>query len=174
MAKSRMKHKQPIMGSLHTPYRETGMRDFGLYPWWAFCMENIKNKQIIILVGIIFLAFVAYKIIASNVQQSKEEAVLQKQYQLQELAKEPLNQCLDDVDKRLNNQIAIFTQSFYESYTPEYKTQCENLNSHVSSTSFLLNKSDCRPISQESLDKIKQEETGKAEIEKQDCYKRYK
>lgn len=43
MAKSRVKHKEPIMGSLNSPYRETGMRDFGLYPWWAFCYQ-IFNK----------------------------------------------------------------------------------------------------------------------------------
>jgi|SRR3989344_3651610 len=37
-----MKHKEPIMGSFHTPYRETYARDFGLYLWWAFCMEWSK------------------------------------------------------------------------------------------------------------------------------------
>ena len=40
MAKSRVKNKEPIMGSLNSPYRETGMRDFGLYLWWAFCIKN--------------------------------------------------------------------------------------------------------------------------------------
>lgn len=38
MAKSRVKHKKPIMGLLYSPYQETGMRAFGLYPWWAFCL----------------------------------------------------------------------------------------------------------------------------------------
>ena len=34
--KSRMKHKEPIMGSLHTPYRETGMRGFEPLPVVGF------------------------------------------------------------------------------------------------------------------------------------------
>jgi hypothetical protein len=34
-------HKEPIMGSHILPYRETGMRVLGLYPWWAFCMPAI-------------------------------------------------------------------------------------------------------------------------------------
>ncbi len=32
------------MGSPYTPYRETGMRDFGLYLWWAFCVSEKINK----------------------------------------------------------------------------------------------------------------------------------
>lgn len=35
-SKSRMKHKEPIMGSLHTPYRETGMRGFEPLPVVGF------------------------------------------------------------------------------------------------------------------------------------------
>lgn len=52
-------NKEPIVGSHYLPYLETDMRDFGLYPWWAFCvlsqrfiiktqnnfMEEIKNKK---------------------------------------------------------------------------------------------------------------------------------
>ena len=33
---SRMKHKEPIMGSLHTPYRESGMRGFDPLPVVGF------------------------------------------------------------------------------------------------------------------------------------------
>lgn len=41
--KSRVKHKNPITGSLNSPYRETGMSSFGYYLWWAFCfMEKIN------------------------------------------------------------------------------------------------------------------------------------
>ena len=45
MVKSRVKNKEPIMGSLNSPYRETGMSDFGHCLWWAFCYQNI-NKVI--------------------------------------------------------------------------------------------------------------------------------
>ncbi|KND50550.1 MAG: hypothetical protein AB198_01750 [Parcubacteria bacterium C7867-003] len=33
------------MGSPNPPYRETGMRVFGLYPWWAFCIYFINMKS---------------------------------------------------------------------------------------------------------------------------------
>lgn len=45
MAKSRIRHKEPIMGSPYTPYRETCMRAFGLYPWWAFCIYVDHNQR---------------------------------------------------------------------------------------------------------------------------------
>ena len=35
------------MGLPNPPHRETCVRDFGLYPWWAFCIKNLfraKNK----------------------------------------------------------------------------------------------------------------------------------
>lgn len=31
------------MGLHYLPYRETGMSGASHYPWWAFCMENLKN-----------------------------------------------------------------------------------------------------------------------------------
>ena len=69
----------------------------------------MKNKQIIILVIVIFLAFVGYKIISSNIQENKEKAVLQERYQLDQLQKnqdmsnqqkitDQLNSCLDDAN----------------------------------------------------------------------------
>jgi len=50
MVKSRIRNKEPIMGSPNPPYRETGMSDFGHYLWWAFCIKiatvvNIKNMK---------------------------------------------------------------------------------------------------------------------------------
>ena len=38
MAKRRVKHKEPIVGLLNSPYRETGMSGFGHCLWWAFCI----------------------------------------------------------------------------------------------------------------------------------------
>jgi len=51
MAKSRIRHKNPIIGSPYTPYWETNARDSGLYLWWAFCIHhglNYKPMAIII------------------------------------------------------------------------------------------------------------------------------
>lgn len=36
------------MGSPYTPYRETGMRDFGPYPWWAFCLEKLLINKLFV------------------------------------------------------------------------------------------------------------------------------
>ena len=41
---SRIRHKEPIMGSPYTPCQETDTSGLGHYPWWAFCMENILEK----------------------------------------------------------------------------------------------------------------------------------
>ena len=54
----------------------------------------MENKKIIVLVVIIFLAFVGYKIISSNIQENKEKAVLQEKAQLQAKEKKPLEDCL--------------------------------------------------------------------------------
>ena len=51
---SRIRHEKPIIGSPYTPCRETGMRDFGLYLWWAFCMKNLSS-HLKIFGGIIIL-----------------------------------------------------------------------------------------------------------------------
>jgi hypothetical protein len=61
--KSQDVHKKPIMGLHVLPYWETGMRDFGLYPWWALCLcktfMNMNKKIKIALVGPFLLFFFA-------------------------------------------------------------------------------------------------------------------
>lgn len=44
MAQSRIAHKEPIIGSRDPPCRETGMRGFGFYLWWAFCL-NMQTHE---------------------------------------------------------------------------------------------------------------------------------
>ena len=59
MARSRVKHKDPIMGLLNSPYTETYARGFGLYLWWAFCIalrqvdfeENQRQNRLITLIS---------------------------------------------------------------------------------------------------------------------------
>ena len=43
MAKSQDVHNKPIAGLHVLPFRETGLRDFGLYPLWAFCISLKKS-----------------------------------------------------------------------------------------------------------------------------------
>jgi hypothetical protein len=49
------------MGLRDPPYRETGTRDFGLYPWRAFCMENKKYNlfltSLVLVPGLVCLFF---------------------------------------------------------------------------------------------------------------------
>jgi hypothetical protein len=46
MVKSPIRHKEPIIGSSDWLYRETGIRDFGLYLWWAFCvLETLQDQS---------------------------------------------------------------------------------------------------------------------------------
>lgn len=44
------------MGSLDRPHRETCVRDFGLYPWRAFCMKKIINQIKLFIGTILFFA----------------------------------------------------------------------------------------------------------------------
>jgi hypothetical protein len=41
---SRITRKKPVMGLRDPPYGETHTRDFGLYPWRAFCMEKSQYR----------------------------------------------------------------------------------------------------------------------------------
>jgi len=46
MVKSPIRHKEPIIGSSDWLYRETGIKDFGLYLWWAFCvLETLQDQS---------------------------------------------------------------------------------------------------------------------------------
>lgn len=51
------------MGLHVLPFRETGLRDFGLYPWWAFCIKNMKKAHIIIATGVLTFVFLAPSIV---------------------------------------------------------------------------------------------------------------
>src|ERR1035437_1423377 len=88
-----------------------------------FTYKNMKYKQIIILVGVIFIAFVGYKIISSNIQKNKEEAVLQEKYRLDQLQinqetanqqkiAEGLDLCLNDANNVADkNSASIFVMA---------------------------------------------------------------
>ncbi len=42
MAESRVKHREPIMGSLNSPYRETDMRGSEPLPVVGFVLKEVK------------------------------------------------------------------------------------------------------------------------------------
>ena len=139
----------------------------------------MKNKQIIILIGIIFLAFVGYKLIASNIQENKEKTVLQEKARLEEVAKEPLNKCLEDIDKETERNINILVDT--NTMSPEEYKSCIDPNTNhglnvknlVASGKLTLEEY-CKPLTNSEVDIEKQKIYDNARIEKEDCYKQYK
>lgn len=124
----------------------------------------MNTKQIVILVGVIFIAFVGYKIIASNIQENKEKEVLRERAQLQELAKEPLNKCISDIDKQTDIKIKDDYELFYRMATTEFQSACQKSNS----VDY------CKPPTIQEFNEKIQEYRDQAEKEKDACYKRYK
>jgi hypothetical protein len=124
----------------------------------------MKNKQIIILIGVVFLAFVGYKLIAANIQENKEKAVLQERARLEELAKEPLNKCLEDVDRVTEAKIAADYQTYHNMFKPEFQTECQKRNT----------KEYCQPPSVEEFNTEMQSYRNMRNVDRNECYKRYK
>ena len=52
----------------------------------------MKNKQIIIIIGIIFIALIGYKLISSNIQENKEKAVIDYRIQAEQFTKNQENE----------------------------------------------------------------------------------
>ncbi|MFZ3011443.1 MAG: hypothetical protein WA060_00355 [Minisyncoccia bacterium] len=129
-------------------------------------MNNlINNKQIIITVGIIFIALVGYKIISSSIQESKEKAVLQERAQLDQLAKEPLNQCIDEINNNAENEIKRNRELALDISSPKSQEECIN---------FSGDKEYCKPPSFQELQVEAEQIRAKAKIDRDECYKRYK
>lgn len=142
-------------------------------------MENIKNKQIITLVGIVFLAFVGYKIISSNIQENKEKAILRERAQLQELEKEPLNRCIDNINDEATNEIKQMEDLARDVRSPETYSSCMQPTGHGSARDALIASGEINlkdyctfTFEEQAIEKKKILDNAKIEIE--ECYKRYK
>jgi hypothetical protein len=138
----------------------------------------MKNKQIIISVVIIFVAFVGYKIISSSIQENKEKAVLQEKARLEELAKEPLNQCIENIDKETAAEI----KQMREIYMPSKESYefCLQPTGHgrivddlIASGKMTLEEY-CKPPSVQEIEIEAQKIRDKGQTEKEECYKQYK
>lgn len=46
MVESRVKHKDPTIGSLNSPYWETSMRASRLYLWWDLCVSEVPLRAL--------------------------------------------------------------------------------------------------------------------------------
>lgn len=115
--------------------------------------EILKEYKVWIIIVSIFILLVAYKYISSGID---EQRSLQ--------AKEPLNQCLDDIDKETTIKINNYENLVRSISTPEDQAQCLKSASEEY----------CRPPSFAERDAEEQAIRDKAQIDKEECYKRYK
>ena len=104
------------------------------------------------MILLIFILLIAYKYISSGINEQKASR-----------AREPLDQCLESIEVKLGGNITMIRDAYLETYTPEWKSQCESLQ-----------KADCRPVSLDNLNEVIKEYRDEADAEKQVCYKRYK
>ena len=124
----------------------------------------MSSKQIIIIVVVIFIALVGYKIISSHIQENKEKSILQEKLRLQELEKEPLNRCIENINNDTERKIKDDYELFYKMATPEFQSSCESAHT----------KDYCKPPSIQEFNKEIQDYRDKAKIEIEECYKHYK
>jgi len=125
----------------------------------------MDHKKIIVLVVVIFLALVGYKIISSSIQENKEKAILEERAQLDQLAKEPLNQCIDEINNNAESEIKRNRELAISISSPESQKEC------ISSTG---DKEYCKPPSFQELQIEAEQIRAKAKIDREECYKRYK
>lgn len=78
-----------------------------------------NNKKIIIIIGVVFVALIAYKFISSSVQENKEKAVLQEKYRLEQLSQKDLQNCIDEAKTE--------KKSILDSYEIYDATSCTKL-----------------------------------------------
>lgn len=125
----------------------------------------MDHKKIIGLVVVVFLALVGYKIISSSIQENKEKAILEERAQLDQLAKEPLNKCVDEINNNAENEIKRNRELALDIASPESQEECIN---------FSGDKEYCKPPSFQELQIEAEQIRAKAKIDRDECYKRYK
>jgi hypothetical protein len=139
----------------------------------------MDNKKIIVLVVVIFLALVGYKIISSSIQENKEKAVLEEKAQLDQLAKAPLNNCIDQINSSAENEIDRHSRLAQDLSLPESQKECLNSDHGLKVNALILSgkmtlQEYCKPPSFEELQIEADQIHAKAKIDIEDCYKRYK
>ena len=132
-------------------------------------LSNLGIKGIAALMVILFVLFVAYKFISSAIDKQRSESILEKKAMIDSEAREPLEQCLNNIERGMENSIALGREIFTNSREPDFKARCEAVNMQYSGK-----KGECSPSTLDEFNTFVQGERDKAEIEKQECYKRYK
>lgn len=133
----------------------------------------MSNNQIIGLVAIVFLAFVGYKFISSSIQENKEKAVLQEKHNLKLQERNPIEQCLAEVDAKLKSWEILMGDAYKDINKPGEKEKCE-----LSNKAWALSHPDTYVYKPESCvmslsNLIATNEIRRQELlpERQDCYK---
>ncbi|KKS05154.1 MAG: hypothetical protein UU58_C0001G0014 [Candidatus Nomurabacteria bacterium GW2011_GWA2_41_25] len=142
----------------------------------------MENKQIIVLIGVIFLAFIGYKIISSNIQENKEKAVLQEKAQLQALEKEPLNKCIDDIETAVELNIkyntvlsyTIFSESYRSCLKPSDGIGHGRIVEDLIASGKMTIEEYCAPPTPQEVEAERQKIHKEEQLAKEECYKRYK
>lgn len=132
----------------------------------------MENKKIIILIVVILLAFIGYKLVAAKIQENKEKAVLQERARLDELAKAPLDACIEETDKWLDYNLKLWKGYYYDMFTEKFQYDCQNLDGHLPYKGNT--KEYCTPPSDAEFKLELQAYRDEAADKKQECYKRYK
>ena len=128
----------------------------------------MKNKQIIILIVVIFLALVGYKVISSSIQESKEKAVLQERYQLNQLQENQnianqqkitaqLNLCLEDAKNKASS-------AYIELGLDKPESKCDKYKNNI----------DAQTACMKGFVTVQNQVIAQMDQDKNECYKRYK
>jgi len=139
----------------------------------------MDNKKIIILIVIIFIALVGYKLISSSIQENKEKAVLEEKAQLDQLAKAPLNNCIDQINSSAENEIDRNSKLAQDLGSPESQKECLNSDHGLKVNALIISgkmtlQEYCKPPSFEELQVEADQIHTKAKTDIEECYKRYK
>ena len=130
--------------------------------------KNFNPKYIVLLLIFIFILFVAYKYISSGIDEKRQESILEEQANESLLAKEPLNQCLKNVEIVLERKSADVRSMALTSNQPKTVALCESEN-----IKWTGKKGNCITTLDEVNIEI-QRYNIQAEMDKQECYKQYK
>jgi hypothetical protein len=129
----------------------------------------LNFKNIVLLLIIVFVLFVAYKYISSNIQENKEKAVIQERFNITEKKEYQLSQCIKNAQDDLNTRLKIWVDFAAKTHDSAYKAQCESVN-----ITFGGNKGDCHAITTNEFEIGSQQEKDIEKKQEDECYKKYK
>lgn len=132
------------------------------------------------MVVLVFILLVGYKVIGSKIQEGKEKSVLQEKARLEELAKAPLNKCIEDVENQTKEKIKGWQEYAAMLIAPGEKENCISMVGErydmrkVAAAHNMTLEEYCKGPSLEQIEITSQKMRDDGEKAKDECYKRYK